>query len=154
MMHCATQQHSWAPALQVLPDLTHEKWVLAGEEELEGKPAQLWTWTWHEDAGFGDWNAKYKFWVDAKGGAPLRLHMWGINLYTGGGCRGKADAWQCDTLAWKEIDNTGFDRPSCGLNLVSGLGDVAGGWSLSKVCRSLKRSLLVVGCRPLRRVRG
>ncbi|KAK9819683.1 hypothetical protein WJX72_001073 [[Myrmecia] bisecta] len=67
----------------LLPDITGKRWVFNGTQDFNGKPAHVYRWEVKEDEGYGKVVSQYNFWV-SKEGAPLQLHMWGINLYTGG----------------------------------------------------------------------
>lgn len=41
-------------------------------------------WSVQENLGYGDVVGRYDFYLDANQSAPVKLHMWGVNLYTGG----------------------------------------------------------------------
>ncbi|KAK9812379.1 hypothetical protein WJX73_006336 [Symbiochloris irregularis] len=72
----------------VLPDLSEGKWTFNGTSKIRtgawaGLEADTYVWPLTEDYGYGRVSASYAFYV-SQGGSPLRLEMWGVNLYTGG----------------------------------------------------------------------
>lgn len=67
----------------VLPDLTEKRWQRNGMENVEGRELMRFTYMLSEDRGYGEVSGQYDFLVD-ESGAPAELHMWGINLLTGG----------------------------------------------------------------------
>ncbi|CAL8460756.1 g287 [Coccomyxa elongata] len=98
----------------VLPDLTESRWLYNGSTLLQegrhaNKTADAWVWRVTNDEGYGEYHNTYTFYVD-KDGNPLRLNMWGVNLYTGG----HFDLYISDYFDYKagEIDEQEFDVPS------------------------------------------
>eukprot|EP00891_Asterochloris_glomerata_P000653 jgi/Astpho2/653/Aster-x0947 len=92
----------------VLPDLTESRWQYNGWVELGNLKAHEWQWKVTEEEGYGQYPLSYKMYVDDED-APLELHMWGTNLYTGG----HYDEYVADFHDWRPgpIDDEVWETP-------------------------------------------
>jgi hypothetical protein len=67
------------PSLQVLPDLTEDRWEYHGSARVAGIAAHAWIWKLTFDEGYGAYEANYTFYTSEvrrlRGGQLHLLHV-------------------------------------------------------------------------------